>query len=233
MTLNLEKIIYPLVYTFVLIAILVSVFAMDILIFVKPWVIIMLSMLYVIKKKNANYLVLFTMALIMVAEVLSFTDFTKYFLAMNVLLSVYYILNVILLRKSLLIIKIRLKKVFTVQLLITMSLIIYVLYSVTDIIFPLVKESQQYLIILVICFVVFLGCCYYIYLNSKTVVSSSLMVAASCFLIVNILTALHELYISLEVFPVIMNFLQTFGQLFLIKFFIEQNDLVPSTDDYF
>ncbi|MBQ4821181.1 hypothetical protein [Aquimarina sp. MMG016] len=114
-----------------------------------------------------------------------------------------------------------------------MTLITYVLVTVANLISPAVNEHSLVLNILVVFFAIFIGVCYYIYLNSKTVTSYSLMVAASCFLIVNIVTALHRLYVPLDVFPVITNLLQISGQFFLVKFFIEQHNLVPSGKDYF
>ncbi|MDY8138274.1 hypothetical protein U0D62_21795 [Aquimarina sp. 2201CG5-10] len=124
-------------------------------------------------------------------------------------------------------------KIFTFNLVITMALVIYILISVVKLILPSVDSSMLYLIISTSSFLLFIGCCYYVYLNSKTLISYSLMVAASCFLIVNITSALNHLYVSLEIFLVIIRLLQISGQFFLVKFFIEQNDLIPNGEDYF
>ncbi|MDH7448262.1 hypothetical protein [Aquimarina sp. 2201CG14-23] len=114
-----------------------------------------------------------------------------------------------------------------------MSLIIYVVYSVQDMISLNINEDGLYLNVFIVLFILFIGICYYIYLNSKTVVSSSLMIAASCFLIVNIMTVLNKLYVYLDIFVVISNVLQVFGHYFLIKFFIEQKDLKPNNVEFF
>ncbi len=230
---KIEKYSYQLFYSTGLFFITTSIFAQHLSIFFKPPVILALCLIYLVKVKKRNALVLFTMMLILVSEVLSMKDFVRYFRVVNVLLSLYYFLNIILLWKSLKKIKIQFSKVFTVQLLITMGLIIYVLISVARLILPSVIEDKVFLVILITFFTLFVCSCYYIYLNSKTVISSSLMVAASCFLIVNILTALYKLYVFLEVFVVIANLLQIFGQFFLVKFFIEQHKLVPNRKDYF
>ncbi|WP_128755318.1 hypothetical protein [Aquimarina sediminis] len=229
---SVEKLVYQLFYITGILTLMTSVFADRLIVVFKPLVVVALCVIYLIKTKQKNYLVIVTMLLIMVIEVLTAKDFVKYFRVLNILLSVYYILNIVLLWKSFKRIKVRLKKIFTIQLLITMVLIVYVLFSVADLILPQVHDDGVYLFILIVCFTVFIGVCYYIYLNSKTVVSSSLMVAASCFLIVNIITALNSLYVFLEVFVLIANFLQISGQYFLIKFFIEQQSLTPVNDDY-
>ncbi|WP_160114516.1 hypothetical protein [Aquimarina sp. AU474] len=228
-----EKYVYQLFYVTGLFFILISIFAQNLTIFFKPPVILALCLIYLVKVENRSALVLFTMLLILVSEVLSMKDFVGYFRVVNILLSLYYFLNIVLLWKSLKKIKIQFNKVFTIQLLIAMGLIVYVLISVARLILPSVIEDKVFLVILILFFTLFVCSCYYIYLNSKTVVSSSLMVAASCFLIVNILTALYKLYVFLEVFVVIANLLQVFGQFFLIKFFIEQHKLVPNRKDYF
>ncbi len=228
-----EKLTYRLFYLTGILTLIASVFAEKLIIFFKPSVIISLCILYFVKAEKKNYLVIFTMLLIMILEILTSKDFIRYFRILNILLSVYYILNIILLWKSLKKIKIQFKKIFTIQLMITMPLIMYVLFSVADLILPQVYDHKYYLFILIACFTSFIGLCYYIYLNSKTIISSSLMVAASCFLIVNIVTALDNLYVSLDVFALIINLLQISGQFFLIKFFIEQQNLVPVNDDYF
>lgn len=203
------------------------------LIYFKPPVIISLCFLYLVHAERKNILVLLSLLLILICEVLFFQDNKGNFKTVNILLSVYYWLNIVLLSKSLQVIKVRIKRVFTVQLVISMMLIGYVLYSVAHLIMPQVRGQSSFLSVLVFSFAMFIGVCYYIYLNSKTVISYSLMVAASCFLIANILTALNRYYVYLEVFPVISTIIQIFGQYFLVKFFIERHKLKPNNDDYF
>ncbi|KAA1247070.1 hypothetical protein [Aquimarina sp. RZ0] len=228
-----EKLAYRLLYITGGMVVLTSIFMQQWVLYTKPLVIVSLSILYLVKTKKVQYLVLFTMLLIMIAEILTMKDFIGYFREINSILIVYYCLNMILLWKSLQTIKIQLEKVFTVQMIIAMGLIIYIIYEVADIILPSINENQLYLNLLIVCFISFIGCCYYIYLNSKTIISSSLVVAASCFFIVNIIIALNKLYIYLEIFVLISNVLQIFGQFFLIKFFIEQDDLILENDEYF
>jgi len=199
----------------------------------KVLVIASVSFLYFVNAKKINYLVPCALLLILAAEILYVLDFKKYFRAINIIASVYYCLNMILLWESIQKVKIRLKRIFTLQLLITMALIVYVVYSVADMVSLSVVKDRLYLNILIVLFVLFIGFCYYIYLNSRTIVSSSLMIAASCFLIVNILTILNKLYVHLDIFVVITNVLQFFGHCFLVKFFIEQHKLKPDSVEYF
>ncbi len=212
---------------------LTSVFNHEWLIYSKTLVVCSVSFYYIVEVVRINYLVLVAMLLVLTAEILSVIDFKGYFRIINIVASIYYCLNMILLWESLQKVKIQIKKIFTLQLLITMGLIIYVVYSVADMISINVIDDQLYLNILIVFFISFIGFCYYIYLNSKTVVSSSLMIAASCFLIVNILTTLNKLYIYLDIFVVIINVLQLFGHYFLVKFFIEQKDLKPDNIEFF
>ncbi|WP_299440506.1 hypothetical protein [uncultured Aquimarina sp.] len=230
---NKRKLAYQLLYISGALLLLVSVFKQDWLIYSKTLVVSAVSFFYVVEVKKVNYLVLLALLLILIAEILSVIDFKGYFRVINILASFYYSLNMILLWKSLQKVKIQLKRIFTIQLVITMVLIVYVVYSVADMISVNISNDQLYLNILIVLFVLFIGFCYYIYLNSKTVVSSSLMIAASCFLIVNIVTILNKLYVYLDVFVVITNVLQLFGHYFLIKFFIEQNDLKPDSVEFF
>ncbi|RZS92614.1 hypothetical protein EV197_2752 [Aquimarina brevivitae] len=228
---NREKIVLYIFYLFSFLTIILAVVDQFLVIFVKPVVLVALCFFYLIRKESINYLVPLVLLIMGVAEVLSATNFEKFFKFSTLLLSINYLINLVLLRKSLLKIKIQLKKVFTGQLVITMILIIYVLYAVTSLILPLDSQlSRIFLYLLLFCFTIFLGACFYIYLNSKTVVSSSLMVAASCFLIVNITMALNEMYIYLRIFPFIINSLQIVGQFFLIKFYIDQHKLKPNSD---
>lgn len=228
-----RKLAYQLLYISGALLLLVSVFQQEWLVHSKALVVSAVSFFYVVEVKKINYLVLLALLLVLIAEILSVIDFKGYFRMINVLASFYYLLNMILLWKSLQKVKIQLKRIFTVQLVVTMGLIIYVVYSVADMISINVSDDQLYLNILIVLFIVFIGFCYYIYLNSRTVVSSSLMIAASCFLIVNIVTILNKLYVYLDIFVVITNVLQFFGHYFLIKFFIEQNDLKPDNVEFF
>jgi len=231
--LDKRKLAYQLLYISGALLLLVSVFQQEWLVHSKALVVSAVSFFYVVEVKKINYLVLLALLLVLIAEILSVIDFKGYFRMINVLASFYYLLNMILLWKSLQKVKIQLKRIFTVQLVVTMGLIIYVVYSVADMISINVSDDQLYLNILIVLFIVFIGFCYYIYLNSRTVVSSSLMIAASCFLIVNIVTILNKLYVYLDIFVVITNVLQFFGHYFLIKFFIEQNDLKPDNVEFF
>ncbi|AXT54784.1 hypothetical protein J8L88_18230 [Aquimarina sp. MMG015] len=227
------KLAYRLLYISGVMLLLTSIFHEPWLVYTKTLVVISLSFFYLVAAKKIRYLVLIALMIVLISEVLSVIDFKKYFRVINVLMSFYYCFNMMLLWKSLKKVKIQLKRIFTIQLGITMSLITYVVYSVADMISLNVGDDQFYLNILIILFILFIGFCYYIYLNSKTVVSSSLMIAASCFLIVNILTILNKMYVYLDVFVVITNVLQLFGHYFLVKFFVEQEDLKPDDVEFF
>ncbi|WP_298315424.1 hypothetical protein [uncultured Aquimarina sp.] len=228
-----RKLAYQLLFISGALLLLTAVFKEEWLIYTKTLIVCSVSFFYVVEVEKINYLVLVALLLILSAEILSVIDFKKHFRVINILSSLYYILNMILLWKSLQKVKIQFKKIFTLQLAITMGLITYVVYSVADMISLNVNDDQVYLNILIVLFILFIGFCYYIYLNSRTVVSSSLMIAASCFLIVNILTVLNKLYVYLDIFVVITNVLQVFGHYFLIKFFIEQKDLKPNNVEFF
>ncbi len=230
---KIKRFTYQLFYTTGFLALLAVLFTDNLVIYFKPPVIISLCLLYIVNAKHKNYLVLFSLVLVLVCEVLFFYDYIGNFEMLHILLCAYYFLNIILLWKSLQIVKIRFKKVFTIQLVISMALIGYVLYAVAELIMPQISNHSTVLTTMIFFFAVFVMVCYYIYLNSKTVVSYSLMVAASCFLIVNIITALNRFYIYLEVFPVITTVIQILGQFFLIKFFMEQHKLSPNNEDYF
>ncbi len=230
---KIEKLTYLLFYGTSLLTLIAAVFTDGMVIYFKPPVILSLCLLYFINAEHKNYLVLSSLLLVLICEILFLQDYLGNFKLLHILLSIYYCLNIILLWKSLQVVKIQFKKVLTIQLLISMTLIAYILFSVAELILPQVNDHSTVLMMLIFFFGLFIGVCYYIYLNSKTVVSYSLMVAASCFLIVNIVAALNRLYVSLEIFPIITTMLQISGQFFLVKFFIEQHKLMPNGEDYF
>ncbi len=228
-----EKLTYILFYITGIVALLAAILTNNLVIYFKPAVVVALSILYLANAKYKSYLVVLSLLLILVCETLFLYDYIGNFKILHILLSIYYALNIVLLSKSLQVIKVRFDKIFTLQMLISMALILYVLVSVAKLILPQVSDHAVVLIILIFFFALFIGVCYYIYLNSRTIISYSLMIAASCFLIVNIINALNGLYISLAIFPVITTILQIVGQYFLIKFFLEQYKLTPNSEDYF
>ncbi len=227
------KLSYRLLYISGVLLLITAIFNENWLVYTKTLVVSSVFLIYVSKVERIQYLVVLGLLFVLISEILAVIDFKKYFRIINVLMSLYYCFNILLLRKSLKRIKIQFKKIFTIQLLITMGLISYVIYSVADMISGSISEDQLYLNVFIVLFILFIGLCYYIYLNSRTVISYSLMVAASSFLIVNIITVLNKLYIHLDVFVILSNVLQVFGHYFLIKFFIEQNDLKPNTVEFF
>jgi len=140
----------------------------------------------------------------------------------NSVLALYYVLNIILLSRSLSFVKIEWNSMLIMQLFVTMALLVYILYSVISLVLPLVQDFQLYLMVLSICFALFLGVCYYIYIATRTILSAALMVAASCFLIVNVVTILNEIYMPLGIFAILTHVLQIVGQFFLIKFLMAE-----------
>lgn len=227
------KLAYWLLYVSGVLLLMTTVFNESWLVYTKTLVVFSVFLIYISRVDKIQYLVILGLLFVLTSEILAVLDFKKYFRIINILMSLYYCFNILLLRKSLKRIRIQFKKIFTIQLLITMGLITYVIYSVADMISVSILQDQLYLNVFIVLFILFIGLCYYIYLNSRTVISYSLMVAASSFLIVNIITVLNKLYIHLDVFVVFSNVLQVFGHYFLIKFFIEQNDLKPNTVEFF
>ncbi len=229
------KIVYRLLYITGVSVFLTTVFMeeLELDLVLKPLFIIILSYIYILNSEKVNYFVLVSMLILMITKIFVLLDFGKYFKYITILYALHYIINIFLLWESVLLVKMQVKKFFTAQLLITMILIGYVLYSATNLIIPSIVNDQVYLIVFVICFMLFISFCYYIYLNSKTVVSSSLMVAASCFLIVNTVMAVNEFYIQIQIFAIMASILQMFGEFFLIKFFTEQQHLSPYDEEYF
>jgi len=164
--LKTKKLTYWLFYSAALLVFLVSVFAYDLIIYVKPLVILSLTLLYILNAKKVNHLVVLSLPLILVCEIIFLKGYLENFVILHILLSAYYALNIAVLWKSLRRIKIKFRKVFTLQLAISMILITYVLFSVAQLILPQVSDHILVLIMLIIFFALFIGVCYYIYLNS-------------------------------------------------------------------
>ena len=110
-----EKLAYQSFYITSFAFVVISIFAQHLSVFFKPPVILTLCFIYLIKSRDKRVLVLLATLVVLIAEVLTMKDFIGYFRLLNVLLSVYYLLNIILLWGSLKKIKIKLNKVFTVQ----------------------------------------------------------------------------------------------------------------------
>lgn len=222
MVFDIKKKAYYLFYFFSILTFLASVFKYQAIVYVKPFVLLMLSVIYFSTVQKKDYLFLLSIILIMMAEILSVKDFSNFFPVINGVLALYYVLNIILLSRSLSFVKIEWNSMLIMQLFVTMTLLVYILYSVISLVLPLVQDFQLYLMVLSICFTLFLGVCYYIYIATRTILSAALMVAASCFLIVNVVTILNEIYMPLGIFAILTHVLQIVGQFFLIKFLMAE-----------
>ncbi|TYP72277.1 hypothetical protein [Aquimarina intermedia] len=229
---KLQSLLYPLFLFLSLLTILAGVFSHDLVNYIKPITLLVLIGYYTIHVGKIDVFVIISILLILVTETYAHRNFLLFFEEITYLISLYYLVTTALLWKSLRKLKLTFKNVLSLQLVVTMSLILYLFYAVTNLILPKISLYQWHLLGVIISFTIFLGVSYYIYLNSKAVVSHAIMVAASCFLIVNILTTLNELYVYVEVFYLIIILLQLLGQFFLIRFFITQDQLQPNTDDF-
>lgn len=229
---KIQLFVYPVFLSLSLLTMLVGIFSHDLVNFTKPLTLIALMLYYVVHVDKINVVVLLSVVLILITEIFARLDFLAFFQQITFLISIYYMVISILLWKSLKKLKLTFKNVLSLQLVVTMSLILYLFYAVTKLILPKIFLYQWHLLGVIVSFTIFLGVAYYIYLNSKAEVSYAIMIAASCFLIVNILTTLNELYVYVEIFYLIIVLLQLIGQFFLIRFFITQDKLKPNSDDF-
>ncbi len=213
---------YILIYFAFFIVICVTIFFDKwILIYVKPIVPILLIFLYQSLVKKTNFLFPISMLVIAVTDVFVYLDFVTYFPVIAILIALFYILCIFLLKNFISIKDIKLNRLISPQVIVSVLLIGYLVFSITGLVLPKIINFIGSIILIIVSLLLFATVCFFIYVANRYEKSIYLFIASCCTLFVDAFIAINELYYYSRLFTTLINIVEITGLYFFTIFFVE------------
>ncbi len=161
-------------------------------------------------------------------------DFIKYYDIIALLISSFYLVCVFLLKDYIKKEDIKLDALMSLPVFLSVILIGYLIFSITELAMPKVSDSLGFVAIIVISVLLFVFVSFFIYTANRYEKAVYLFIAACCTLFVDALLAINELYYYTRVFTVLINIAEIAGLYFLTLFLINAKQIDKiSKDKYF
>ncbi|MBL0683690.1 hypothetical protein [Aquimarina mytili] len=176
--------------------------------------------IYFENRKEVSALYPWIIIVIMVNDVFVLSDFDRFFNYIGILLPLYYVLCSYLLMPFISFKQIRYKEIFTPSMLIGIVLIIYLTFSILNLLMPDLEDSIGYVALIIVTLFYYLGCCFIIYLRNLYTHTYYLLIAASSSILVNAMLPIQELYYNSPVFEAIVYSADIVTMFFYLKFLI-------------
>ncbi|UZO79362.1 hypothetical protein NBT05_10310 [Aquimarina sp. ERC-38] len=219
------KIPYLLFYSSLfIIATTIAVFEKLTLVYVKPFAIIALMYLYLSQTRKVNPWYLVGMVALFISDIFISINFEYYFAMISLLITFFYISFSMVLKDFITFKDFKLADLVSFPIIISLLLVFYMIYSITELIWPHVLSSLLYLVIILLSLLVFVGLCFLIYIRDRYQHNVLLFASACCCLFVNSLLPINELYYYTRVFSIILAITQ-FTSIFLLTQFLIVTDL--------
>ncbi len=228
--------IYILFYFSFLIVVLVAMFLKEeYLVYTKPLIPISLILIHVFNVKSINPYYVVSMLVILANDTLVYIDFAKYFDLVAITIITFYVLCVFLLRKYITLADLQLKKFLTFPIIISLTLISYLIFSISQLVLPSLMDSVVSFFMILIALLFFVGVCFCIYIIDKYESNFRLFISASCCLFVSALLLINYFYFYTRVFTILINIAEIAGLYFFLRFLMEAKpiDLEYEKDRYF
>ncbi|MEW7293067.1 hypothetical protein [Aquimarina sp. 2304DJ70-9] len=190
------------------------------LVFIKPISSLALIWIYFENREKVNILYPLIIAIIIVNDVFVLSDFDRFLNYIGILLPLYYVLSCYLLRPFISFKHFRYKEIFSPSLLIGILLIIYLTFSILNLLMPNLEDSMAYVVLIIVSLFYYLGCCFVIYLRNLYTHAYYLLIAASSSVLVNAMLPIQELYYNNSIFEAVIYSADIVAMFFYLKFLI-------------
>ncbi len=170
--------------------------------------------------KKINILFLLSMCIILVTDIFIYIDFKGYYNSISVLISIFYVVGVFALRSFISKDDVKFGKFISFPVGVSVILIGYLVYAITELVLPEIKDSFLFIALIVLSMLLFCVVSFFIYTADRFEKSMYPFIAACCTLFVDALLTINELYYYSRVFTVIINITEIIGIYFFAIFFI-------------
>ncbi|MFD2561773.1 hypothetical protein [Aquimarina rubra] len=168
-----------------------------------------------------NIYYLMSMLVLIFNDTLIYLDFAKYFDLVAVTIIFFYSLCVVLLKNYITIADIQIKKLVTFPILISLVLISYLIFSISQLVLPNLIDSVVSFFMILIVLLIFVATCFFIYIIDKFQGNFRLFISASCCLFVSALLLINFFYYHTRVFTTLINVAEIAGLYFFLRFLME------------
>ncbi len=195
------------------------------LVFIKPISSLALIWIYFENKSKVNALYPWIIVVLIINDIFVLSDFDRFFKYIGILLPLYYLLCSYLLLSFISFKSMRYKEFFTPSILIGVFFIIYLTFSVFNLLMPNLEDSIGYAVLILVAIFYYLGCCFIIYLRNQYSYAYYLLIAGICTILVNALVPIQELYYNNSVFVAIVYSVDVIAMFFYLRFLISAKPL--------
>ncbi len=185
-----------------------------------PATITCLLAIYIKKAKQINFWYLGNLLVMLVCNLLIYLDFVRYFLAINILITLYHLLSVMSLKAYIDVKKIKTTNFSSFSLIIGITLIIYLIYAIVDLIFDFLLPYIGYAILTVVALIAYVIVSYLIYKTDMYKGGIKLLIASYIWMFVHALTPINEITIHFRVFTVLIITTHIIGLYLFLTFLI-------------
>jgi hypothetical protein len=161
------------------------------------------------------------MLVIAVTDVFVYLDFVTYFPVIAILIALFYILCIFLLKNFISIKDIKLNRLISPQVIVSVLLIGYLVFSITGLVLPKIINFIGSIILIIVSLLLFATVCFFIYVANRYEKSIYLFIASCCTLFVDAFIAINELYYYSRLFTTLINIVEITGLYFFTIFFVE------------
>ena len=211
---------YVISYCFALIALgNACFFEKKYLVYTLPPFIIAIGFVYVKEAKKINVFFLIGLLAIIMGDLFTYSDAFRYFPYICISFAIYFLTNTLALKDYFSFKKFEIRIFFSLPLLISAVLLIYLIYSITILILPNLEDYLVYIFVMVYFLLFNLAISYYIYVKDLYKKGLSLLVLACVYIFLIAAVSINELIYSSRVFTILANLVHIIGFYILLYFF--------------
>lgn len=203
----------------------------EMLIYLKPLVPISLITIYYTHSSRKSLWYGISMVFITVTDVMVYIDFIGFFDHIAITVTVFYVISSYLLKDYIEISDLRINKLTSIPVLISMVLISYLVFSITSLVWDKIEDSVVFFVLMLLSVLFLVGICFFIFMADRFQNTINIFIAGCCCLIVDALLGVNELSFYSRVFTVIINFTEIIGFYYFLKFLLDVRLYETSSKD--
>ncbi|UZO80200.1 hypothetical protein NBT05_14750 [Aquimarina sp. ERC-38] len=196
---------------------------------VMPMVLIAIIIDYLYKNSNINLYAVLGLISLIFTDYFLYVDIVSHFSKICIFITIYMVLAVYSLRKYFNQIQIQFFKMISWSLIISLLLIIYLIFSVSELVIHMLPGSLPYILISVVALLTYIAISYCIYISDYYKGGFQLIVSASLLLLSVTLSPINELYYPSDLFLVLVTSSHIASLIIYMNFIKETDPFVPSS----
>ncbi|WP_109301050.1 hypothetical protein [Aquimarina sp. AU474] len=222
--LHAPKVMFYLCYLIVIV--ISTFFDKSYLKIILPITLLALIIYYIKDSPRINMFFILSIIALMVNDFLLYTDMISNFSKICILISSYLVFTSLSLKSYVVQTKQHWSKIISASLLISLALIIYLIFSISELVLHRLPGAIPYIVMAVIPLLVYIAISYYIYISDVYVSGIRLLISACLCIFIITLAPINELFYSSRVFIIFNTTGHILGLYLFMKFLMETDPAV-------